>query len=169
MNDTDDGEIDEFDEEARLPLVGEFGDDHDYEFSCEDNVWDQHSDDLTGSPFDDYDGQNAWTEDDEIVASPALRPILSHAPLSTPNTAAGIALYHAPQPFNLRSGWTRRIIDVPLIGHWYCERVSRDLNYPTKVRVSYQKLLKAWVLNQLHSRPQASKNKKYLFKSLKAT
>lgn len=95
--------------------------------------------------------------------------MLTTFPLSTPNTSAGIALYHAPRPFNLRSGRTRRIIDVPLIGHWYRERVQRELNHPTKVRVSYQKLLKAWVLNQLHSRPHTSKNKKYLFKSLKAT
>merc|ERR1719223_2318255 len=63
----------------------------------------------------------------------------------------------------------RRAIDVPLIGHWARERVSRDMNYPTKVRVSYQKLLKNWVLNQLHSRPNVKKNKKVLFKSLKAT
>ena len=58
---------------------------------------------------------------------------------------------------------------MPLIGHWARERVSRELNYPTKVRVSYQKLLKNWVLNQLHSRPNVKKNKKVLFKSLKAT
>lgn len=69
----------------------------------------------------------------------------------------------------MRSGRTRRAIDVPLIGHWARERVTRELNYPTKVRVSYQKLLKNWVLNQLHSRPNVKKNKKVLFKSLKAT
>merc|ERR1719223_633608 len=63
----------------------------------------------------------------------------------------------------------RRAIDVPLIGHWARECVSRDMNYPTKVRVSYQKLLKNWALNQLHSRPDVRKSKKVLFKSLKAT
>ena len=165
------GGVDEFDEEANLPLVGDFGDfedDDEYNFDPEDNVWTQHFEGDDDGYFDE-DENNTWTEDDEIVASPALRPILVHTPLSTPNTSAGIALYHAPSPFNLRSGRTRRVIDVPLIGHWHQERVSRDLNYPTKVRVSYQKLLKAWVLNQLHSRPAASKNKKYLFKSLKAT
>merc|ERR1719223_264532 len=63
----------------------------------------------------------------------------------------------------------RRAIDVPLIGHWARECVSRDMNYPTKVRVSYQKLLKNWALNQLHSRPDVRKSKKVLFKTLKAT
>ncbi len=174
-----DGEIDEFDMDARLPLVGSFGDyinDEEYDFAEEDNVWERYEEDKDkeeeNDEYDyhyDEDENNTWTEDDEVVASPALRPILSHAPLSTPNTSAGVALYHAPKPFNLRSGQTRRVIDVPLIGHWYRERVSRDMNYPTKVRVSYQKLLKAWVVNQLHARPQIGKNKKYLFKSLKAT
>lgn len=164
------GEIDEFEEDANLPLVGDFGEYADldgYHFSGEENVWDDTFGDSENS-WDD-DDENDWIEDDEIVASAALYPILLNAPLSTPNTSAGIALYHAPSPFNQRAGNTRRVIDVPLIGHWHQERVSRDLNYPTKVRVSYQKLLKAWVLNQLHSRPAASKNKKYLFKSLKAT
>lgn len=40
---------------------------------------------------------------------------------------------------------------------------------PVKVRVSYQKLLKCWVLNKLHKRPPRSLNKKYLFKILKGT
>lgn len=38
-----------------------------------------------------------------------------------------------------------------------------------KVRVSYQKLLKCWVLNELHHRPPKALNKKYLFKSLRQT
>lgn len=168
-------DLDEFDEDGFLPLVGESkrfdpeddNDSDDDEFE-DGNVWSQHDEYETDDYFDE-DENNTWTEDDEVIASVYLSPLLSHAPLSTPNTAAGISLYHAPRPFNLRSGRTRRVIDVPLIGHWYRERVDRDLNYPTKVRVSYQKLLKAWVLNQLHSRPPSSKNKKYLFKSLKAT
>lgn len=42
-------------------------------------------------------------------------------------------------------------------------------NYPVKVRVSYQKLLKNYVLNLLHHRPPKSVKKKYLLKALKAT
>lgn len=111
-----------------------------------------------------------WEEDPECVADPSmLSPILSEASLSTPNTSPGISLYWAPDPFNTRSGRTRRTMDVPLINHWFRDRVSRDMNYPTKVRVSYQKLLKAWVLNQLHSQPNKPKTKRSLFKSLKST
>lgn len=39
----------------------------------------------------------------------------------------------------------------------------------SKVRVSYQKLLKCWVLNQIHHRRPKALNKKFLFKSLKST
>lgn len=38
-----------------------------------------------------------------------------------------------------------------------------------KVRVSYQKLLKLFVLNKLHHRPPKNMKKKSLFKALKAT
>lgn len=38
-----------------------------------------------------------------------------------------------------------------------------------KIRVSYQKLLKCWVYNQLKHRPPKGLNKKFLFRSLKAT
>jgi pre-mRNA-processing factor 8 len=168
QNENDDDTFDEFDEEGYLPLVGEKNLDS-YNDLEEDNVWNIHRSHHYVDTFPDVDENNTWTEDDEVIASPYLKPILMHTPLSTPNTSAGITLYHAPSPFNMRSGQTRRVIDVPLISHWYRERVPRELNYPTKVRVSYQKLLKAWVLNQLHSRPPPSKHKKYLFKSLKAT
>ena len=137
--------FDEFAED--LPMVGQTGD--------ADDLWD----------VDDPD----WDEDEEVTVTQSLTPLLQSAPLGTPRTSAGIALYFAPNPFNTRSGRTRRTIDVPLIGHWVRDRVSRDLNYPTKVRVSYQKLLKAWVLNQLHSKPHKKKSKKALFKSLKGT
>ena len=166
-NDTVMGEEDEFCEDAMLPLVGET--DENYNGDEEDDVWLMH-DDLD----DEVDNVAApdgalWPTDEEVQASVCLRPILSSVPLSTSRTGPGISLYFAPRPFHLRSGRTRRTIDVPLIGHWARERVSRELNYPTKVRVSYQKLLKNWVLNQLHSRPNVKKNKKVLFKSLKAT
>ena len=40
---------------------------------------------------------------------------------------------------------------MPLVNTWYREHVSYEL--PTKVKVSYQKLLKCWVMNQLHRKP----------------
>ncbi len=40
---------------------------------------------------------------------------------------------------------------------------------PTKVRVSYQKLLKVWVLNELHHRPPKAMSKRKLFRAFKQT
>jgi pre-mRNA-processing factor 8 len=96
-----------------------------------------------------------------------VEPLMADAPLFGENTAHGIALYHAPRPYNQRSGRTRRAIDVPLIGSWYQEHCSSDL--PVKVRVSVQKLLKVFVLNALHHRPPKALNKKNMFASFRAT
>ena len=41
-------------------------------------------------------------------------------------------------------------------------------SYPVKVRVSYQKLLKCFVLNELHHRPPKAQKKKHLSRSLQA-
>lgn len=48
-------------------------------------------------------------------------PNFSEVPLYTENTGNGIALMWAPRPFNMRSGRTRRAIDVPLVKTWYRE------------------------------------------------
>ena len=58
-------------------------------------------------------------------------------------------------------------MDVPLINNWFYEHCPP--NNPVKVRVSYQKLLKMYVLNQLHHRHPKNLQKKSLFKALKAT
>ena len=111
-----------------------------------------------------------WEEDDEGEENDIpdnIQPFLYNSPLTTPNTANGIRLYFAPRPFNVRYGKTRRTLDVPLVQHWYKERCPRE--HPVKVRVSYQKLLKHWLLNKVHTRPSKPINKKYLFRSLKAT
>ncbi|CAJ1381669.1 unnamed protein product [Effrenium voratum] len=106
--------------------------------------------------------QNA--DDDEDIENFTLpeecAPLLEDTPLFTDSTANGITLYWAPRPFNLRSGYMRRAQDVPLVGQWYKEHCPS--NYPVKVRVSYQKLLKVWVLNQLHHRPPKTLNKRNL-------
>jgi pre-mRNA-processing factor 8 len=44
----------------------------------------------------------------------------------------------------------RRACDVPLVNQWFMEHCPTS--YPVKVRVSYQKLLKNYVLNQLHNK-----------------
>jgi pre-mRNA-processing factor 8 len=94
-------------------------------------------------------------------------PFLQDTPLFTDNTANGIALLWAPRPFNLRSGRSRRAQDIPLVKTWYKEHCPPG--HPVKVRVSYQKLLKYYVLNALHHRRPKPQKKRYLFRSFKAT
>ena len=60
-------------------------------------------------------------------------PFLQESPLYTDHTANGIALLWAPRPFNLRSGRTRRNIDIPLVKSWYREHCPPG--QPVKVRL----------------------------------
>ncbi|MCO5594361.1 hypothetical protein L7F22_048391 [Adiantum nelumboides] len=60
-------------------------------------------------------------------------------------TADAIALWWAAPPYNVRSGKTKRVLDVPLINSWYLEHCPPG--QPVKTRVSYQKLLKRYVAN----------------------
>ena len=107
-------------------------------------------------------------EEEENFALPeGCEPFLPETPLYTDNTMNGIALVFAPRPFNMRSGQMRRTIDVPLVNGWFHEHCPP--NYPVKVRVSYQKLLKCYVLNQLHRKPPKGLKRKCLFKALKKT
>ena len=61
----------------------------------------------------------------------------------------------------------RRAYDVTLIGPWWKERCPTG--YPVKVRVSYQKLLKCWVLNCLHKRAPKGQKKRSLLKAFAST
>lgn len=106
-------------------------------------------------------------EDTEFTLPTFVAPFLTDTELYTDNTANAITLYWAPHPFDKRSGRTRRAQDVPLVKSWYLEHCPAG--QPVKVRVSYQKLLKCYVLNALRHRPPKALNKKYLFRSLKAT
>jgi pre-mRNA-processing factor 8 len=112
------------------------------------------------------DEEQSWEQPD-WEAPAGLEPLLSSVAMENENTADGIELYFAPHPFDKRSGRTVRQLDVNLIGHWYKERAPQNL--PVKVRVSYQKLLKHWVLNKLHHRKQSSRKKRDLFNTLRAT
>ncbi|GMH03627.1 hypothetical protein Nepgr_005466 [Nepenthes gracilis] len=106
-------------------------------------------------------------DDDDFQLPEGVEPLLTNTQLYTDTTAAGISLLFAPRPFNMRSGRTRRAEDIPLVSEWYKEHCPPS--YPVKVRVSYQKLLKCFVLNELHHRPPKAQKKKHLFRSLAAT
>ncbi|KAJ8731216.1 hypothetical protein PYW07_004380 [Mythimna separata] len=106
-------------------------------------------------------------DEEEFLLPEDVTPFLQETALYTDNTANGIALLWAPRPFNMRSGRTRRAIDVPLVKTWYKEHCPPG--QPVKVRVSYQKLLKYYVLNALKHRPPKPQKKRYLFRSFKST
>ncbi|AAS50980.2 ABR207Wp [Eremothecium gossypii ATCC 10895] len=94
-------------------------------------------------------------------------PLLDSEELEPEGTKDSISLYHAPYPFNRRSGRMVRAQDVALIKKWYLQHP--DSEYPIKVRVSYQKLLKNYVLNELHTQRPSKQKKVKLLKSLKNT
>lgn len=116
---------------------------------------------------DEIPASDVEPKDDEFRLPMGTQPLLATRPLYTERTAGGIALYWAPHPFNQRSGIMRRAVDVPLVKSWYQEHCPPGL--PVKVRVSYQKLLKTWVINELHHRRPAALNKRFLFRQLHAT
>ena len=97
-------------------------------------------------------------DDEEFELPEFVQPFLKETPLYSDNTANGIALLWAPRPFNLRSGRTRRALDVPLVKSWYREHCPSGM--PVKVRVSYQKLLKYYVINALKHKPPKAQKKR---------
>lgn len=106
-------------------------------------------------------------EDDEFELPEDITPFLEDKDLENDLTADGIALWWAPEPYSRRSGRMRRAQDIPLVKNWYLEHCPP--NMAVKVRVSYQKLLKCYVLNELRTRPEKAMAKKNLFRQLKAT
>ncbi|AAD55467.1 putative ribonuclease H-like superfamily, PRO8NT domain, PROCN domain, PROCT domain, MPN [Arabidopsis thaliana] len=111
--------------------------------------------------------RKVYDDEDDFALPEGVEPLLRDTQLYTDTTAAGISLLFAPRPFNMRSGRTRRAEDIPLVSEWFKEHCPPA--YPVKVRVSYQKLLKCYVLNELHHRPPKAQKKKHLFRSLAAT
>ena len=121
-----------------------------------------------GSAANKYAATIAEDEEDDFeLPQEADGALLANAPLYTDNTMNGVALCFAPRPFHMKSGRMRRTIDVPLVNGWFHEHCPSG--YPVKVRVSYQKLLKCYVLNQLHKKPPKGLKRKNLFKALKKT
>ncbi len=106
-------------------------------------------------------------DEDDFELPDGFAPLMADVPLYTELTQDALNVFWAPHPFNKRSGRSRRAVDVPLVGGWYKEHCPPE--QPVKVRVSYQKLLKCYVLNSLHHREPKALNKKYLFRRLHAT
>lgn len=95
-------------------------------------------------------------------------------PLEPEGTKEAIDLWWAPYPFHTKSGRMVRAEDIALAKSWYRQRPPPDSS--VKVKISHQKLLKNYVLNELHNPPgsktgSAINNQKNvkLLKSLKNT
>ena len=106
-------------------------------------------------------------EDEEFKLPGNMEPFLADEELYTSETSSAIALWWAPFPFDRRSGKMVRAQDVPLVKQWYLEHCPQG--QPVKVRVSYQKLLKSYVLNELHKKKPKAQSKQNLLTNLKAT
>ncbi|KAF9885733.1 pre-mRNA-splicing factor 8 [Aspergillus nanangensis] len=120
---------------------------------------------LTVSHEDEIFGPEENEDDFELPAE--AEPFFADEELYTADTASAIALWWAPHPFNKRSGKMVRAQDVPLVKQWYLEHCPQG--QPVKVRVSYQKLLKTYVLNELHKKKPKAQSKQDLLKTLKST
>jgi pre-mRNA-processing factor 8 len=106
-------------------------------------------------------------DEDDFELPESVEPFLADKELANDDTADAIALWWAPYPYDRRSGRTRRAQDVGLVKNWYLEHCPPG--QPVKVRVSYQKLLKIYVLNALKHRHPKPHLKRNLFRSLKDT
>lgn len=113
-------------------------------------------------------GNDEEPEDDAFELPAAMEPFLVDEELENEHTSSAIDLWWAPFPFDRRSGKMVRAQDVPLVKQWYLEHPPSD-RPPVKVRVSYQKLLKNFVLNELHKKKPNAHNNQNLLRSLKQT
>ncbi|TQN70877.1 Pre-mRNA-processing-splicing factor 8 [Colletotrichum shisoi] len=126
------------------------------------NLSASHEDELFGP------GNNEEPEEEAFELPADFEPFLSDEDLTNEDTASAIELWWAPFPFDRRSGRMVRAQDVPLIKQWYLEHPPSD-KPPVKVRVSYQKLLKNFVLNELHKKKPKSQQSQNLMRNLKQT
>jgi pre-mRNA-processing factor 8 len=88
------------------------------------------------------DRDNAYVN---LSSKNTLAPFLAKQNLCSERTLMGLALIWSPYPDSIRSGYSRRAQDIPLVNHWFLERMLGRL--PVKVRVSSQKLIKNFILN----------------------
>lgn len=131
---------------------------------------DPASDDGSGAEASGGEAEDEFGDGWSLPLPPTFRGVLEDEPVTGgPHTAAGLTLLWAPAPFDVRSGRCRRTVDVPLLKPWYRQRLVGGRELPVKVRVSYQKMLKQFVTNELHRRKPRSRPRTRLLSALAAT
>eukprot|EP00127_Corallochytrium_limacisporum_P002632 Clim_evm68s134 gene=Clim_evmTU68s134 len=124
--------------------------------------------DLTwGAPAPDYMTVDSAGDTVDFVACPDLLPDFGSEPLTSKATTDAILLLHGPKSFNDRSGRMVRALDVPLVKEWYLGKYPVDA--PHKVKLSYKKMLKRHVLNELHRRRPKAQKRRNLMSSFRST
>ncbi|KAK6202977.1 NUC071 domain-containing protein [Scheffersomyces amazonensis] len=108
-------------------------------------------------------------DDSSDLVLDGLRPFMNQEVIEPEGTSSALTLFHAPYPFNRRQGHMIRAQDAALVKAWYQQHAPP--NTKIKNRISYQKLLKNSILNELHTTKTSTKTKTKtkLLKSLKAT
>ncbi|EEA07181.1 Mov34/MPN/PAD-1 family protein [Cryptosporidium muris RN66] len=117
-----------------------------------------------------YFQNNTHVEDEvsEWKLPKDIEPFLEKLDLEPETSMNGILLYWAPYPFNCTTDKRRRAYDIALVQEWYKQH-NTSHEHPVKIRVSYQKLLKNWILNSLHTRSARNCRKRNFFKILQNT
>lgn len=59
---------------------------------------------------------------EEFCMPEEIDPILHDEELQNEDTTDAVDLIWAPEPFNKRSGKTRRAVDIPLVSQWFKEQ-----------------------------------------------
>ncbi|CAH6720476.1 pre-mRNA-splicing factor 8 [[Candida] jaroonii] len=136
-------------------------------FMSESYLDDEESDDDSDSDEESDSEESESEESGELKDE--LKDELKPLPLEPKGSAGAVQLWWAPYPFDRTSNRTVRAQDVPLLKDWYLQRASPG--QPLKVKISHQKLLKDYVLNELHTPKQKKVNRRKisLLKSLKST
>ncbi|KAK2681693.1 JAB1/MPN/MOV34 metalloenzyme domain [Fusarium oxysporum f. sp. vasinfectum] len=118
------------------------------------NVEVSHEDEIFGA-------DNIEESEDDAFELPAgVEPFLADEDIENENTSSAVELWWAPYPFDRRSG---------RMSNSGTSSTPPSDRPPVKVRVSYQKLLKNFVLNELHKKKPKAQNKQNLMRSLKQT
>uniref|UniRef100_A0A6T6SP05 mRNA splicing factor PRP8 n=1 Tax=Amorphochlora amoebiformis TaxID=1561963 RepID=A0A6T6SP05_9EUKA len=111
-----------------------------------------------------YTKHNIRKKSMEMLLSNRLIPIFFNYKLFNKYTKISLELLWSTFPYNTKILDIKRIITISMINNWIREHCP--ITSPQKVRISFQKLLKNYILNQLHNKKKKLFQKKSLLKIL---